>query len=77
MYLSNPDINNEYPFSDVKIRTLIIHSVDDPGPPYEGAKKISKEMSNAKLVSFDTGGHLIIGHEKEIRKEIRNFIEGL
>ena len=77
MYLSNPDINNEYPFSDVKIRTLIIHAVDDPGPPYEGAKKISKEMPNAKLVSFDTGGHLIIGHEKEIRKEIRNFIEGL
>lgn len=37
-------------------------------------KKISKEMPNAKLVSFDTGGHLLIGHEKEIRKEIRNFI---
>ncbi|NVM01026.1 MAG: alpha/beta hydrolase [Candidatus Helarchaeota archaeon] len=77
MYISNPDINNEYPFSDIKIPTLIIHAIDNPAPPYEGAKKISKEMPNAKLVSFDTGGHLLIGHEKKIRKEIHNFIEEL
>lgn len=74
MYISNPDINNEYPFDKVKARTLIIHAVDDPASPYEGAEEISKEIPNAKLLSFDTGGHLLIGHEKEIRQEIHNFI---
>lgn len=77
MYLSNPHINKGYPFADIKTPTLIFHAVDDPAPPYEGAKKIADEIPGAKLVTFTTGGHLLMGHEDRVKQEIENFIEAL
>jgi pimeloyl-ACP methyl ester carboxylesterase len=74
IYISNPDIDKGYHFADIKAPTLIIHAVDDPSPPYEGAKKMSKEIPGAKLISFNEGGHLLLNHESEIKKEIRSFI---
>jgi pimeloyl-ACP methyl ester carboxylesterase len=74
MYISNLSMNDEIPYDKIKSPTLIIHARDDPGPPIAGALKISGKIANSELAIFERGGHLILGHEGEIKKRIRDFI---
>ena len=38
-------------------------------PPAEFPK-----IKTSKLLTFETGGHLILGHEQEIRQKVSEFI---
>jgi pimeloyl-ACP methyl ester carboxylesterase len=73
-YISNTSINGDIPFESIKSPALIIHAIDDPAPPIEGARKISARIPNSDLITFDIGGHLILDHEQEIKKSIHLFI---
>ena len=53
---------------------LVVHSKDDPAPPYAGAVLISERIPGCMLVSVDAGGHILIGHEEEIRDAVYEFI---
>ena len=75
--VSNPSIENmPFDFARINTPTLIIHAIDDPAPPYQGARKISGLIPGAILVSIKEGGHLIIGHEEEVKNAISKFISG-
>lgn len=74
LLVSNPSINNEIPFDSISSPVLIINSIDDPATLIEGARTLAKKIKNSTLLTFDTGGHLILGHEKEIKSQIRKFI---
>ena len=73
-YLSNPSIDEEIPYKHITSPTLIIHAIDDPAPPIEGARMISKKIPHCELVAYETGGHLILNHEDEIKRTINSFI---
>lgn len=73
-YISNTSINEDIPFERIKSPALVIHAIDDPAPPFEGARNISKRIPDCELVTFEFGGHLILNHEQEIKKSIRLFI---
>ena len=74
MYVSNLAIDETFPFEEITVPVLVIHAKDDPAPPYAGAMMVSERIPGCRLVSFDTGGHLLIGPEEEIRNVIHNFI---
>ena len=74
LFISNPSINDELPFDSISSPVLIINSIDDPATLIEGARTLAKKIKNSTLLTFDTGGHLILGHEKEIKSQIRKFI---
>jgi pimeloyl-ACP methyl ester carboxylesterase len=74
MYVSNLAIDETFPFEEIAVPALVVHAKDDPAPPYSGAVMVSERIPGCKLVSVDTGGHLLIGHEEEIRDAIRKFI---
>ena len=74
LFVSNPSINDELPFDSISSPVLIINSIDDPATLIEGARTLAKKIKNSTLLTFDTGGHLILGHEKEIKSQIRKFI---
>ncbi len=74
MYVSNLSMNKEIPYEKIMSPTLIVHAEDDPGPPIEGARWISERMANCELAIYERGGHLILGHENEIKKRIREFV---
>jgi hypothetical protein len=46
--------------------------VDDPRE-YAGGQEMARRIPNSKLIGF-TGGHLLLGHETEIRKATAEFI---
>ena len=74
MYVSNPDINNNYAFEQIKVPVLMIVAKDDPLSSYEGALTISKKIPNIEFISFEKGGHIILDHEAEIQRKIKAFI---
>ena len=74
MYVSNLSIDETFPFEEISVPVLVVHAKDDPAPPYAGAVLISNRIPGCRLVSVDTGGHLLIGHEEEIRDAVRDFI---
>lgn len=72
--VSNPSIDGNIPFENVISPTLVVHAVDDPAPPIAGARLIAGRIPNAELAAYETGGHLILGHEDEIKARIKAFI---
>jgi len=42
---------------------LVVYAKDDPAPPYAGAVMVSERIPGCRLVSVETGGHLLVGHE--------------
>ena len=74
LFVSNPSINNELPFDGISSPVLVINAIDDPATLIEGARTLSKKIKNNNLLTFDTGGHLLLGHEEEIKNQIRKFI---
>jgi hypothetical protein len=51
-----------------------MNSIDDPATLIEGARTLASRIKTSSLLTFDTGGHLILGHEKEIRQKVSTFI---
>ena len=74
LFVSNPAINKELAFGGISSPVRIINAVDDPATLIEGARTLANRIKTSKLLTFESGGHLLLGHEKEIRENIRRFI---
>ena len=74
LFVSNPSINDDVPFESVKSPTLIINAIDDPATLIEGARTLAGNIPNSKLVTFDTGGHILLGRGGEIKNQVREFM---
>jgi pimeloyl-ACP methyl ester carboxylesterase len=74
LFTSNPSINNDVPFDKLMSPTLIINAIDDPATRIEGARTLSRNIPHSSLVTFETGGHILIGQEANIKQAIRDFI---
>ena len=66
---------DEYRIEDLKVPILILHSKDDKLASFESAKSVLHRFPRYQLVSFDKGGHLMVGHEKEVKEAVISFIE--
>jgi pimeloyl-ACP methyl ester carboxylesterase len=73
-YISNPDINAGYPFHEIQVPTLIIHAMDDPVAKFQGAQELAQQIPKATFMNFETGGHLTLGHEEEIKNSVAEFV---
>ena len=77
LFISNPSISTDVSFETVKSPTLIINAVDDPATRIEGAERLAREIKTSTLVKLNSGGHLLLDQEEEIRKRIHAFINQL
>ena len=69
------DLNYEaYSVEKIKAPILMIHAKDDPMVKYENTVNFQKR-TDAQTLIFETGGHLIEGHEDAISKAISGFID--
>ena len=73
-YVSNPSMNMDIPYEGMKPPVLMVHSRDDPSPPFAGACRIAERMPDCELLAFDAGGHLNLGHDDEIARKVDEFI---
>jgi pimeloyl-ACP methyl ester carboxylesterase len=74
MFVSNADINADYPLEEIRVPVLIISAVDDPLTLYVNAQSMAERIPGAKLVTIESGGHMMLGHEARVRSEITGFL---
>jgi 2-hydroxy-6-oxonona-2,4-dienedioate hydrolase len=70
---STPDLQPP-PLEAIDIPTLIISARDDLFNTLPAAEFAAAKIPNAELVVFETGGHLLVGHQREVRAVIDRFL---
>ncbi len=59
----------------ITARTLIFSAADDYFGTYEAGQYTAEQIPGARFVGFKDGGHLAVGHEKEVLGEILAFLK--
>lgn len=75
--ITNPDMARnfeDYPIEDLQVPILIFHAKDDKLASYTDTEKVISRFPNCTFISFESGGHLLSGHGKEIKKAVSEFI---
>ncbi|MDY9922325.1 alpha/beta hydrolase [Methanobacterium sp.] len=79
IYTSSPEIfnsskNENYPIEDIEIPTLVISAQDDPLALHENAQALVERIPHSRLLALPDGGHLLLGHNEEVKSEITRFL---
>ncbi|MGA8247750.1 MAG: alpha/beta hydrolase [Nocardioides sp.] len=69
--VTNPGVN-DVPFEEITVPTLIVQAVDDPRE-HAGGQELTRRIRDSTFLGL-TGGHLLLGHETEIRAATADFI---
>jgi pimeloyl-ACP methyl ester carboxylesterase len=72
-FVSNADVNG-YDLEAITVPTLLVHTRDDPLASYEAAERAAGRVPGARLVSLESGGHLIVGQAERVRRELDGFL---
>ncbi|WFP62260.1 alpha/beta hydrolase [Mesorhizobium sp. WSM4904] len=72
---SAPELH-ELPLAEITAPTIVVSARDDLFNTLPSAEFAAARIPDAKLVVYDTGGHLLVGREQEVRKAVRAFLEG-
>lgn len=69
---SSPEVNR-IPYEQIRVPTLVFQASDDTRE-LAGGQEIARRIPDSRLVTM-TGGHVLIGHDQQIRDEIDRFVE--
>jgi pimeloyl-ACP methyl ester carboxylesterase len=72
LYRTMPGIN-DYPLEKLTVPTLIVHAVDDPVASYDAAAAAAERIPGARLLTLDSGGHLMLGQTERITSAVTAF----
>ncbi|MCL4767878.1 MAG: alpha/beta hydrolase [Hyphomicrobiaceae bacterium] len=70
---SNPGLHR-LPLEKITAPTLVVTARDDLFNTLPAAELAAGAIPDARLVVFDTGGHLLVGHEQEVRAIVGEFL---
>lgn len=65
-----------YDLGVVRAPTLVISARDDGFGTYASAEYTASQIPGATFLGFETGGHLWVGHDDEVRARIAKLIQG-
>lgn len=65
---------HELPLGRITAPTLIVTARDDLFQTLPRAEFAAARIPGAKLVVYDTGGHLLVGHVQEVQAVVRTFL---
>jgi len=64
-----------YELERIAVPTLILSTADDLFGTYEGARYSAEHIPRARFIGYPSGGHLLVGHHKEVISEIAAFLK--
>ncbi len=67
------NVSASWPLDKIGAPTLIVAVADDLFCTLPTARSMAARIRGARLVTFDGGSHLLVGHHKEIRAEVAKF----
>lgn len=59
-----------YALETIRAPTLIVSARDDYFGTYAAAQYTASRITGAKFIGFDSGGHVLVGHDEAVRAEI-------
>jgi 2-hydroxy-6-oxonona-2,4-dienedioate hydrolase len=65
------------PLERITAPTLVISARDDLYNTLPAAENLAEHIPDAKLIVLDSGGHLMVGHGREVEGAIADFLEGV
>lgn len=65
------------PLDTMRVPTLIVTARDDLFNTLPAAEFAAQAIPAATLVVFDTGGHLLVGREAEVRRSVGVFVDSV
>jgi pimeloyl-ACP methyl ester carboxylesterase len=68
----DPQVN--YRVEEINVPALVVHAEDDHINPFSYGEYTAQHISGAQFLSFATGGHLLLGHQAEIRAKANAFL---
>ncbi|WP_048183962.1 alpha/beta fold hydrolase [Methanoculleus sediminis] len=79
IYVSTPGLlndqeGNDYPVGSIRAPTLVVSAVDDPLALHENARALAGKIPNARLLAVPGGGHMLLGHDEDVRQGITEFL---
>ena len=63
-----------YALETIRVPTLVVSARDDGFGTYAGALYTASRIPGAKFVGFDDGGHLLVGHDAQVRTEVLQLL---
>ncbi len=64
------------PFEDITQPTLILSCEDDLFGTANTARLLAARITGARLVLYPDGGHIWLGHDADLTREVQDFITG-
>ena len=71
-FVSNADVN-DYDLEAITVPTLIAHTKDDQLASHDASRRAAARIPDARFVSLDSGGHLMLGQQKKQREALARF----
>lgn len=63
-----------YPLEEIQVPVLVISAADDRYDTFESGLMTAEQVCDGSFIGFPSGGHLLLGHEEEVRAEITRFV---
>jgi 2-hydroxy-6-oxonona-2,4-dienedioate hydrolase len=64
-----------YDLERINVPTLALSCADDLFGTYDGARYTADHIPGARFVGYPSGGHLWVGHQQEVTREITQFLK--
>lgn len=64
------DLATAYDLEAIRAKVLIVHARDDRLNPFAVGATMAARIPQNRLLVFDQGGHLLLGHHAELRREL-------
>jgi 2-hydroxy-6-oxonona-2,4-dienedioate hydrolase len=61
----------------IVVPTLVLSARDDGYATYAGAEYTAQHVSGARFVGFESGGHLLVGHQDQVIEEAARLLEAV
>lgn len=71
----NQSTEPPYPLAMVGVPTLLISAADDLYRTLPNARVAAAKIPGARLIAFETGGHLLLGHDAEVWPAVAQFLK--
>lgn len=71
------DPSARYHLEAINDPTLVAHAKDDGINAFSYSQYTAEHIRGARLIPFETGGHLLLGHQADLRTEINAFLRNL
>ena len=59
-----------YALQSISVPALVVSARDDGFGTYAAARYTASRIAGAKFLGFEHGGHLLVGHDEQVRAEI-------